>query len=75
LTAAGATSWHGFAEAIFEFSELEKKPAVKPIPAASYPTPATRPSNSRMSNDKLADVFGIRALDWRDALHLCMAVT
>ncbi|PCE25234.1 dTDP-4-dehydrorhamnose reductase [Paraburkholderia acidicola] len=74
LTASGVTSWHGFAEAIFDFSNLEKKPAVKPIPASSYPTPAARPSNSRMSNDKLADVFGVRAPDWRDALQLCMAV-
>ncbi|MEQ5841375.1 dTDP-4-dehydrorhamnose reductase [Paraburkholderia acidicola] len=74
LTASGVTSWHGFAEAIFDFSNLEKKPAVKPIPASSYPTPAARPSNSRMSNDRLADVFGVRAPDWRDALQLCMAV-
>lgn len=73
LTASGATSWHGFAEAIFEFSDLEKKPTVKPIPAAAYPTPATRPSNSRMSNEKLAATFGVRAPDWRDALRLCLA--
>ncbi|MET3244395.1 dTDP-4-dehydrorhamnose reductase [Burkholderia sp. OAS925] len=73
LTASGSTSWHGFAEAIFEYSQLEKKPTVKPIPAASYPTPATRPSNSRMSNDKLAASFGVRAPDWRDALRLCMS--
>ncbi|MBW9105257.1 dTDP-4-dehydrorhamnose reductase [Paraburkholderia phenoliruptrix] len=73
LTASGATSWHGFAEAIFEFSELEKKPTVKPIPAAAYPTPATRPSNSRMSNEKLAATFGVRAPDWREALRLCLA--
>jgi dTDP-4-dehydrorhamnose reductase len=72
LTAGGATSWHGFAEAIFEFADLEKKPAVKPIPAASYPTPAVRPSNSRLSNDKLADTFGLRAPEWRVALRLCM---
>jgi len=73
LTASGATSWHGFAEAIFEFSDLEKKPTVKPIPAAAYPTPATRPSNSRMSNEKLAATFGVRAPDWREALRLCLA--
>jgi dTDP-4-dehydrorhamnose reductase len=73
LTASGATSWHGFAEAIFDNSTLEKKPAVKAIPATSYPTPASRPANSRMSNDKLADTFGVRAPDWRDALRLCMA--
>jgi dTDP-4-dehydrorhamnose reductase len=72
--AAGATSWHGFAEAIFEFSDLAKKPVVTPIQAASYPTPAARPANSRISNDKLASAFGVRAPDWRDALRLCMAV-
>jgi len=72
LTAAGATSWHGFAEAIFEFADLEKKPTVKPIPAESYPTPAVRPSNSRLSNDKLAGTFGLRVPEWRDALRLCM---
>jgi dTDP-4-dehydrorhamnose reductase len=73
LTAGGSTSWHGFAEAIFELSSLEKKPAVKPIPAASYPTPAARPANSRMSNDKLASAFGVRAPDWREALRLSLA--
>ncbi|MFM0597993.1 dTDP-4-dehydrorhamnose reductase [Paraburkholderia dilworthii] len=73
LTASGVTSWHGFAEAIFALVEGEKKPAVHPIPASSYPTPATRPANSRLSNDKLANTFGVRAPDWRDALCLCMA--
>ncbi|CAD6542065.1 dTDP-4-dehydrorhamnose reductase [Paraburkholderia sabiae] len=73
LTAGGVTSWHGFAEAIFELSSLQKKPAVKPIPASAYPTPASRPTNSSMSNDKLAAAFGVRAPDWREALQLCMA--
>ena len=73
LTASGETSWHEFAQAIFELSDLAVKPLVKPIPAASYPTAATRPANSRLSNDKLADTFGVRAPDWRDALRLCMA--
>jgi dTDP-4-dehydrorhamnose reductase len=72
LTAGGSTSWHGFAEAIFEKSSLTKKPVVKPIPASAYPTPATRPANSRMSQRKLLDAFGIEAPDWRDALDLCM---
>lgn len=72
LTASGSTSWHGFAEAIFEFSALEKKPVVKPISASAWPTPAKRPANSRISNDKLAEVFGVRAPDWKEALRLCM---
>jgi dTDP-4-dehydrorhamnose reductase len=73
LTASGATSWHGFAQAIFELADLTSRPLVQPIPATSYPTPALRPSNSRMSNDKLANAFGVRAPDWRDALRLCLA--
>ncbi|WP_321796363.1 dTDP-4-dehydrorhamnose reductase [Caballeronia sp. J97] len=72
LTSSGSTSWHGFAEAIFEKSSLSKKPTVKPIPASAYPTPARRPANSRMSQHKLFDAFGIEAPDWADALELCM---
>ncbi|MDR6207819.1 dTDP-4-dehydrorhamnose reductase [Paraburkholderia graminis] len=73
LTANGATTWHGFAEAIFETSDLPTKPHVKAIPASAYPTPAKRPGNSRLSNEKLAQVFGVRAPEWRQALRLCMA--
>lgn len=72
LTAGGATSWHGFAEAIFELSDLARRPRVNAIPALAYPTPAARPANSRMSNDKLAQAFNVRAPDWREALSLCM---
>lgn len=73
LTASDATSWHGFAEAIFKFSDLAEKPAVKPIPAASYPTPAARPTNSRLSNEKLFTAFGLKAPSWDTALRLCLA--
>jgi dTDP-4-dehydrorhamnose reductase len=72
LTASGATSWHGFAEAIFELAGGGKCPLVKPISAVSYPTPAARPPNSRLSNDRLAALFGVRAPGWRDALRLCL---
>lgn len=72
LSAAGETSWHGFAQAIFELATPGAGPAVLPIPASDYPTPARRPSNSRMSNERLAATFGIRQPDWRDALKLCV---
>lgn len=72
LCAGDATSWHGFASAIFELADLQNKPNALPIPASDYPTPAKRPSNSRMSNDKLARVFGLAAPHWRDALKLCL---
>ncbi|MGV2288741.1 dTDP-4-dehydrorhamnose reductase [Trinickia sp. YCB016] len=72
LTASGATSWAGFAEAIFDEALLVSKPKVTAIPASEYPVPAKRPSNSRMSCDKLAEVFGLRAPDWLDSLRLCI---
>ncbi len=75
LTASGATSWCGFAQAIFDNSKQEKKPVIKAIPTASYPTPAARPVNSRLSNHKLLATFGVQAPEWREALRLCMAET
>jgi dTDP-4-dehydrorhamnose reductase len=73
LTASGSTSWHGFAQAIFELSDLDKKPKVNPIPASAYPVPAVRPSNSRMSNEKLLKAFGLKAPEWDEALKLALA--
>jgi len=76
LTASGATSWCGFAQAIFDTSTLANKPMIRAIPTAAYsgsPTAAVRPKNSRLSNHKLFATFGLTAPDWREALELCMA--
>ncbi|MPV70520.1 dTDP-4-dehydrorhamnose reductase [Burkholderia sp. BE17] len=73
FTSAGATSWHGFAEAIFANAIGERAPKVVPIPASDYPVPAKRPSNSRLSHDKLTEAFGLRLPDWADALKLCLS--
>lgn len=72
LTADGVTSWHGFAQRIFELSS--HRPKVLPIAASEYPTPARRPANSRLSNDKLSAVFGVRAPDWSESLKLCLGM-
>lgn len=73
FTSAGATSWHGFAEAIFAHAMGERAPKVLPIPASDYPVPAKRPSNSRLSHDKLTEAFRLRLPDWADALKLCLS--
>lgn len=73
LTAGGSTSWAGFAEAIFELAVPAQRPTVKPIESGEYPTPAQRPKNSRLSNSRLALMFGVRAPDWREALRVCVA--
>jgi dTDP-4-dehydrorhamnose reductase len=75
MTNAGETSWHGFAEAIQALDEFDETCApahLLPIPSSDYPTPATRPLNSRLNNDRLEQTFGLRLQDWRDALALCL---
>jgi dTDP-4-dehydrorhamnose reductase len=70
LTGGGATTWAGFAEEIFRLKGINCK--VEPIPAAEYPTPAKRPSNSQLSNGKLEKIFGVVASDWRASLVNCL---
>jgi dTDP-4-dehydrorhamnose reductase len=60
-------SWKDFAEAIF--TEAGRKMAVTGIPTSDYPTPATRPLNSRMDCSSLETTFGIKRPDWRAGLR------
>ncbi|HKB58598.1 MAG TPA: dTDP-4-dehydrorhamnose reductase [Gallionellaceae bacterium] len=72
MTSSGSVSWHGFAAEILAASGIDPLPALLPIPSSGYPTPAQRPKNSVLSNEKLARVFGLGAGDWKDNLRLCM---
>jgi dTDP-4-dehydrorhamnose reductase len=69
MTAAGSTSWFGFARAIFEAGVLTAPPRVQAIPSSAYPTPAKRPANSVLSNDKFAHAFGFRLPLWQHQLQ------
>jgi dTDP-4-dehydrorhamnose reductase len=74
-TAAGRTSWCGFATAIFDRAEaigFGHSPVVEPIRTSAYPTPARRPMNSVLDNSKLHDVFGLALPAWDESLTLCM---
>ena len=72
LTAAGQTSWHGFAEAIFAGAVarglLPRAPTVEPITTADYPTPAARPAYSVLDTQRLRETFGISLPAWQDGL-------
>ncbi len=76
MTGSGETSWYGFAQAIFAqvAANGQKVPAVKPIPAKDYPTPARRPANSRLDCSKLERAYGIRLPHWQTSLERCLAV-
>lgn len=74
LTAAGETSWFGFAKAIFTLAAQagHQVPSVSPIPTSVYPTPAVRPANSLLNGQKLYQNFGLRLPDWQQSLSLVM---
>lgn len=75
LSCAGRTSWHDFAAAILSNMQTAgaRTAKLKPITTADYPTPAKRPVNSVLSNEKLQQAFGIFMPAWEDALKLCLA--
>ncbi|MET4082302.1 dTDP-4-dehydrorhamnose reductase [Pedobacter sp. UYP30] len=66
----GVTSWYDFAKAIFELSGTQVK--VNPIPGASYPTRAKRPSFSVMDKTKIKETFEVEIPYWRDSLAVCI---
>ena len=74
LTAAGETTWCGFAEAIVAAMAPADgaRARVVGIPTSDYPMPATRPAYSVLDCGRLAHAFGIRLPDWRDSLRLCL---
>jgi len=65
-TNEGICSWYDFACAIFE--EAGIKMNVLPVSSAEYAAKAKRPSNSRMSKDKLEEMGFDRLPSWQDAL-------
>ena len=77
LVTAGQTSWHGFAEAIFDqaftVGLVERKPRVVPITTAESPTPAQRPAYSVLDVSRLQAEYGVEIPHWRQALHDTLA--
>ena len=83
LSAAGQTSWHGFAAAILAHAAspergqsayaLARVPALKPISTEQYPLPAPRPRYSVLVHAKLQRAFGVAMPDWKTSLAECMS--
>lgn len=67
FSGAGDTSWAGFSREIFQSAGLDVD--VSDIPTADYPTPASRPLNSRLNCSSLLDQFNIARPDWAAATH------
>ena len=74
MTGQGEATWADVAEATFAAAERHgRKPArVRRIGTLDYPTPAMRPSNSRLDNDKLSRTYGVVLPEWRRSLSDCV---
>ena len=84
MTAAGETTWYGFAQAILEeagsidpatpwFAAATNHlplvtQSIVPISTSEYPVPARRPAYSLMSNARLKRTFSEGLGDWREQL-------
>ena len=68
FTAAGVTTWHGFASRIIATAAplTGRHPRVVAIATADYPTAAQRPANSRLDCRHFARTFGFAAPAWTD---------
>lgn len=75
LTAGGATTWFGFAQAMRESAlalDLPFGAQLVPIRTDEYPTKARRPANSRLDLSRLERDWGIAVPPWQTGLRLVM---
>jgi dTDP-4-dehydrorhamnose reductase len=74
LAGEGLTSWHGFAQAIMRGAAARGRETVpvEAITTAEYPTRAKRPAYSKLSNEKIAGVYGVHMPAWETALETCL---
>jgi dTDP-4-dehydrorhamnose reductase len=72
LSGSGSASWADFAEEIFAGlkNRTGKTMSVEHITTAEYPTPAKRPANSRLCNNKVQKAYGITMPDWRQSTRI-----
>ena len=75
LAGADDAVWADVAEHVFQASErvLRKRPVLKRITTADYPTPAIRPANSRLDTTKLQTAAGWSPRPWREIVDVCLA--
>ena len=75
MSGRGEANWAEVAEEIFKLSALRGGRAVKinRILTVDYPTPASRPKNSRLDNTKLETTYKISMPPWKTSLEVCVS--
>lgn len=73
LVASGETTWYDYAKYVFatarEKGELLTVKEVNKVPTSAYPTPAKRPTNSRLSNQKFQQTFNVTLPHWEQGVE------
>jgi len=74
MSGAGKASWCTLAQEVLSCAARLGGPVarVQPIASAEFPSPARRPTDTRLDNGKLIKAFGIRLPDWREGTHECV---
>lgn len=78
LTAAGRTSWHGYACEVLRYAQaqgaaLRTGPqGVQPIDTRDAAQLVRRPANSVLDTSRLQEAFGIHLPDWKQGVHLLL---
>ena len=81
LVAAGETSWYGYARFVLNCareSGLRLKVApenILPVPTSAFPSPATRPKNSRLDTEKLQSTFDLNLPSWQTGVARMLTET
>ena len=79
LVASGETTWHGYARHVIEEAKRQspalswKVEEVAPVPTSAFPTPATRPLNSRLCTQKLQQAFNLVLPPWQQGVDRMLA--
>jgi dTDP-4-dehydrorhamnose reductase len=73
---SGETTWFGFAKEFLRLAAIAEPDVrfAKPVPitTAEYPTPAERPTNSRLDCTKLKQVMGFTMPEWQQSTAAVM---
>lgn len=72
---SGDASWYDLAARIFANMDQRGLPTavLRAIPSSQYPTPAKRPSDTRLSTFAIQRDFGIKPRHWHDAIDAILA--
>ncbi|MXV45153.1 dTDP-4-dehydrorhamnose reductase [Saccharibacter sp. 17.LH.SD] len=65
-----SATWYDLASVTLKEAERygQPLPEIQAIKTEDWPTPAPRPADSRLSNEKLERIFGLRLPDWKQSV-------